>query len=90
MAVLLITHLYFQKSILSHGFPGFPGSNGMPGMPGVPGPQGSQGREGPKGQIGDKGSQGVQGPETESAKGLPERVDRKELLEQKVNRGLWE
>ena len=62
MALLLITHLYFQKSILSHGFPGIPGSNGMPGMPGVPGPQGPQGREGPKGQIGDKGSQGVQGP----------------------------
>ena len=61
MALLLITHLYFQKSVLSHGVPGIPGSNGMPGMPGVPGPQGSQGREGPKGQIGDKGSQGVQG-----------------------------
>ena len=41
MALLLITHLYFQKSILSHGFPGIPGSNGMPGMPGVPGPQGT-------------------------------------------------
>ncbi|CAH3176753.1 unnamed protein product [Porites evermanni] len=62
MALLSITHLYFQKSILSHGFPGIPGSNGMPGMPGVPGPQGPQGREGLKGQIGDKGSQGVQGP----------------------------
>ncbi|CAH3191478.1 unnamed protein product [Porites evermanni] len=62
MARLLITHLYFQKSILSHGFPGIPGSNGMPGMPGVPGPHGPQGREGAKGQIGDKGSQGAQGP----------------------------
>ena len=59
---LLTTHLYFQKSTLSHGFPGIPGSNGMPGIPGVPGPQGPQGREGPKGQIGDKGSQGMPGP----------------------------
>ena len=55
-------HLYFQKSILGHGFPGIPGSNGMPGMPGVPGPQGPQGREGAKGQNGDKGSQGMPGP----------------------------
>ena len=59
---LLTTHLYFQKSTLSHGFPGIPGSNGMPGIPGVPGPQGPQGREGPKRQIGDKGSQGMPGP----------------------------
>ena len=28
--------------------------------------------------------------ETEGAKGLPERADRQELLEQKVNRGSWE
>ena len=31
-----LLHLYFQKSILSHGFPSIVGSNGMPGMPGVP------------------------------------------------------
>ena len=55
-------HLYFQKSILGHGFPGIPGSNGIPGMPGVPGPQGPQGIEGARGQIGDKGSQGMLGP----------------------------
>ena len=55
-------HLYFQKSILGHGFPGIPGSNGIPGMPGVPGPQGPQGIEGARGQIGDKGSQGMPGP----------------------------
>ena len=55
-------HLYFQKSILGHGFPGIPGSNGIPGMPGVPGPQGHQGIEGARGQIGDKGSQGMLGP----------------------------
>ena len=54
--------LYFQKSILGHGFPGIPGSNGIPGMPGVPGPQGPQGIEGARGQIGDKGSQGMPGP----------------------------
>ena len=55
-------HLYFQKSILGHGFPGIPGSNGIPGMPGVPGSQGPQGIEGARGQIGDKGSQGMPGP----------------------------
>ena len=55
-------HLYFQKSILGHGFPGIPGSNGIPGMSGVPGPQGHQGIEGVRGQIGDKGSQGMPGP----------------------------
>ena len=88
MALLLIKHLYFQKSILSHGFPGIPGSNGMPGMPGVPGPQGPQGREGPKGQIGDKGCSAVQDAvqcrvqeETEDAKGLPGRADRQEMWE---------
>ena len=70
---LLTTHLYFQKSILSHGFPGIPGSNGMPGMPGVPG-QGPQGREGPKGQIGDKGSQGMSGPRGDRGReGPPEK-----------------
>ena len=55
-------HLYFQKSILGHGFPGIPGSNGIPGMPGVPGSQGHQGIEGVRGQIGDKRSQGMPGP----------------------------
>ena len=58
----IIIHLYFQKSILGHGFPGIPGSNGIPGMPGVPGPQGPQGIEGARGQIGGKGSQGMPGP----------------------------
>ena len=63
MSIRSITiHLYFQKSILGHGFPGIPGSNGIPGMPGVPGPQGPQGIEGARGQIGDKGSQGMPGP----------------------------
>ena len=70
---LLTTHLYFQKSVLSHGFPGIPGSNGMPGMPGVPGPQGPQGREGPKGQIGDKGSQGMPGPRGDRGREGPPR-----------------
>ena len=80
MALHLTTHFYFQKSILSHGFPGIPGSNGMPGMPGVPGPQGPQGREGPKRQTGDKGSLKecrVQ-EETEGAKDPLGRVDPEE------------
>ena len=83
MVRLLITHLYFQKYILSHGFPGIPGSNGMSGMPGVPGPQGPQGREGPKGQLlvirDHKGCRAQ--VETEDAKGLQGRADHQELWE---------